>query len=112
FDTKAITIQGAGMNQTIIVNNNIVDSNGRGGVLFSYLTKLGGISRITGMTIDSSNSNLDPYGYNRGVITISGYSQTFRVDNIHFIIASGHAITTDGDHLFGVIDHNIFDRIG
>lgn len=112
FNTKAITIQGAGKDQTIIVNKNFVDANGRGGGLIGYATKLGGITRITGMTLDSSDPNLDPYGYNRATIGIQGYSQSFRIDNIHFKIASGNAITFDGDHFFGVVDHNTFDIIG
>jgi len=112
YETKAITIQGAGMDKTIIIDNNPVDSNGNGGGMFSIATKLGGFTRVTGLTLDSSQiPNLDPYVYNRGMIGVGGFSNSWRVDHVHFIVGSGHGITA-GDWTYGVIDHNIFDLIG
>jgi hypothetical protein len=112
YDTKAITIQGAGVGRTIIIDNNPVDSSGNGGGLISIATKQGGFSRLTGLTLDSTvHQDLDPNTYNRAMVGISGFGRTWRIDHVHFKVGSGHGITT-WDSTYGVIDHNVFDLYG
>ena len=111
YNTKAITIQGAGMDKTIIIDD-IPVTQYNSGAMLSIATKLGGLIRVTGLTFDSLQiPKLDPDGYNRGMVGIAGYSQAWRMDHIHFIVGSGHGITVSNFN-YGVIDHNTFDLNG
>jgi len=114
FETKALTIQGAGPGITNILDDYLVNPSGQesSGPLFTITTNFGEFTRISNMTIDSSKfSNLDPAGYNRGMVVIGGFTHTWRIDHIHFIVGSGHGITVHG-WTYGVADHNTFDLVG
>jgi len=109
FDTKAITIQGAGMDQTIIVDNVTKDKQDwpdliSPQVLIIY-TKTGGLSRLTGLTIYGGTGIADPY--NKPIVVLGGPGTFWRIDHIHFRTtrAPAMAIYSSG----GVIDHSLFD---
>jgi hypothetical protein len=114
WNTKALVIRGAGADSTIIIDSiptPAATGNPRGTML-DIATKLGGFTRLTGMTFNSSvYTNLDPSVYNPAMISVSGYSHTWRLDHMHLIVGVGNGITTGGS-TYGVIDHNTFDLIG
>ena len=113
FNTKALTIRGAGADSTTIIDDIPTPPSGNPrGTMLSIATKLGGLTRVTGMTFNSSvYTNLDSLVYNPAMISIGGYSHTWRIDHMHFIVEVGNGISTDGS-IYGVIDHNTFDLIG
>jgi hypothetical protein len=113
WNTKALTIRGAGADSTIIIDNIPTPATGNPrGTMLDIATKLGGLTRVTAMTFNSSvYPNLDPSIYNPAMISIGGYSHTWRIDHVHFIVEVGNGITTGGS-TYGVIDHNTFDLIG
>lgn len=114
FSTKAITLEGAGMDSTFIIDSiptPLATGNPRG-TLLNIATKEGGLTRVTGMTLNSSiYRDLDPGVYNPAMIGIGGYSHAWRIDHVHFIVAVGHGIGVSGS-TYGVIDHNTFDLFG
>ncbi len=110
-DTHAgviLTLQGAGIDQTIITHK--VDPNAATTYPFlsnalSFNSKDGGISRITGITWRGGGVS-DPY--NKGMINVLGPSSQFRVDHCKFVPNGTYALGFDG-YVRGVVDHNIFD---
>ncbi|HUI92696.1 MAG TPA: hypothetical protein VLX68_10655 [Chitinivibrionales bacterium] len=113
WNTIALVIKGAGMDSTVIIDSIPTPASGNPrGTLLDIATKAGGLTRITGMTFNSAvYPNLDPDVYNPAMVSISGYSQTWRIDHVHFVVGTGNGITTGGS-TYGVIDHNIFDLVG
>ncbi len=113
WNTKALTIRGAGADSTIIIDSIPTPASGNPrGTMLDIATKLGGLTRVTAMTFNSSvYPNLDPSVYNPAMISIEGYSHTWRVDHVHFIVEVGNGISTGGS-TYGVIDHNTFDLLG
>lgn len=112
--SKAITIQGAGIGRTIIKDGVAKAANTTRGSVLGMLTKQGGLTRVTGITFDRSDTsaysgNADPYTV--PVLSIGGYSQSLRVDHCRFIVAGGLAITIGG-WIYGVLDHNLIDLTG
>jgi hypothetical protein len=113
YNTKALTIRGAGADSTIIIDNIPTPASGNPrGTMLDIATKLGGFTRVTAMTLNSHvYTNLDSLVYNPPMISIGGYSHAWRIDHVHFIVGVGHGIMTGG-FTYGVIDHNTFDLFG
>jgi hypothetical protein len=110
---KFITLQGAGMDKTVIIHG--VDPNNALTAATNFLSnalavfaKPGGITRITGLTFNGGSLPGDPY--NKGILAIHGNSRQCRVDHVHFIVTrcAGLMFYAVG----GVVDHNVFDLVG
>jgi hypothetical protein len=100
---KAITIQGAGIDKTII-------EDGRpepGGAPFSIVGVEGKPFRVTGITIDGTGyENAGRWG---GFVRVRGDCKKFRIDHCKFINADC-MLDISGDTL-GLIDHCIFQGL-
>jgi hypothetical protein len=106
---KILTIQGAGIDQTVLVHGvNWADGDVAPYLtqVFALNTKPGGVTRLTGMTIDGGTGTDDPK--KKGMVTVSGSSTTWRVDHVRFIASRTWALVfnTSG---YGVIDHNVIE---
>ena len=99
---KAITIQGAGMDKTIICDHR----SSRGGfVPFELQGVEGKPFRITGITFDGTGwADAGLWG---GYMSISGTCKNFRIDHCKFKNACV-MMTINGD-TYGLIDHCCFD---
>jgi len=103
---KAITIRGAGIDQTIIIDN-VNKSGGREAtVLMPISLALGKRFRLTGMTFRGMAQ--DTQVYNKGTVTVAGNAQDFRLDHLKFDKPGTSAIRYYGA-LYGVVDHCVFD---
>jgi len=100
---KYMTLQGAGIGQTVITQG---DKTAR---LISWTTIAGGLSRITGFTFEGATGG----GVTNPTVDIQGVSPTMRVDHTRFVInsASLAAIHIRG-YVRGVGDNNQFDLTG
>ena len=101
---KAITIRGAGMDVTTIVDN-INKLNG-GGQVFSIGTQAGKRFRLTGITFRGLAP--DTNVYNHGTILLYGTSRDFRLDHLKFD-KPGTSAFRFGGAMYGVVDHCYFD---
>lgn len=102
---KLITLQGAGIDQTTIVD-------GVSKALFPNIPQVltlnakdGGLTRITGITFQGGTTD-DPY--NKGMVAIQGVSSQLRVDHCRFVPTKTTGLTIYG-YIRGVADHNIID---
>ena len=77
--TKNITLKGAGQNSTIVVDN-VPKSGGLPGSILILCNNITGNLRITNFKIQGQAH--DTEGWNKGTISISGTTQSLRVDNI------------------------------
>lgn len=102
---KAITVQGAGIGVTTILDNVPKGAGLPTSTLWSVETVLGKTFRLTGMTIQGF---VTPDTYNKGTVALGGTSQAVRVDHIKFSKPSSSAIRFYG-HVYGVVDHCDFD---
>jgi hypothetical protein len=102
---KILTIQGAGMNSTIIVDGVSKGNYPNVPQVISYKTKPGGLTRITGMTFQGGSA-VD--NNNKGMLWIDGNSNQFRLDHVKI-----RTTVTAGIHfhqnVLGVVDHNVFE---
>ena len=103
---KTITIQGAGIDRTVIVDNVSKTSGAANTVLLSIKGALGKTFRLTGMTFRGMAQ--DANEYNKGTIYIYGNAHKFRLDHLKFDKPGTAAVRYAGD-LWGVVDHNYFD---
>ena len=103
---KAITIRGAGIDQTIIIDN-VNKSGGREDtVLVAINLALGKRFRLTGMTFRGMAQDTEVY--NKGTVTVAGNAEGFRLDHLKFDKPGTSAIRYYGA-LYGVVDHCVFD---
>jgi hypothetical protein len=101
---KAITIQGAGIDQTIIRDDT---STAAGDEPFEIKGVEGKPFRITGMTFDGTG--LANAGTWAGAIVISGNCKNFRVDHCKFLNMD-RMMTISGD-TYGLVDHCFFHAL-
>jgi hypothetical protein len=99
--TKNITIQGAGVDQTII-QDNVPRTNPTFGIVFDISGS--GTWRLTGLTITFGTVTI--LG-GQGSIVASSSSHAFRIDHMKFNDLYNTPIWTHG-YMWGVIDHCIF----
>jgi hypothetical protein len=107
---KAITLQGAGMDKTILVDAvpKVSTGNPPGHMLMVH-TKPGLLTRVTAMTFDGSTGITDIF--NKSMLMLDGSSKSWRIDNIRFIATRTSAVSIYG-FTYGVLDHSIFDFKG
>jgi hypothetical protein len=98
---KAITIQGAGIDKTIIRDDT---SRAAGDEPFVLRGVEGKPFRITGITFDGTD--LPDAGVWAGAIVIEGNCKNFRVDNCKFLNMD-RILTISGD-TYGLVDHCLF----
>jgi len=100
---KAIIIQGAGMDKTVICDGRETRDGGK--VPFDLVGVEGKPFRVTGITFDGTGyENAGLWG---GFMSISGTCKNFRIDHCKFKNAST-MMTINGD-TYGLIDHCNFD---
>jgi len=100
---KAIIIQGAGMDKTVIRDGRTTRDSGK--VPFDLKGVEGKPFRVTGITFDGTgNENAGLWG---GFMSISGNCKNSRIDHCKFKDAS-QMMTINGD-IYGLIDHCVFD---
>lgn len=99
---KAITISGAGVGQTIIIDD--VARSGPNQSSMSISTVLGKPLRLTAFTLRGGSGGIG-YGCSIG---IDGTSRQVRVDHIHFLNVNSCSLLLSG-WIYGVVDHNTFD---
>ena len=105
---KYITLQGAGIDKTTIVAGDYAPNTRPTHRVFEITAKPGGLTRLTGLTIDGGTGAKD--AYNKGMVAIGGDSTTWCVDHIRV-----RATRTCAMHVYasgGVIDHNRFELVG
>jgi hypothetical protein len=100
---KAIIIQGAGMDKTVIRDGRTTRDSGK--KPFEIVGVEGKPFRVTGITFDGTGN--DDAGVWGGFIAISGTCRNFRVDHCKFKNASQMMIIAG--HIYGLIDHCNFD---
>ncbi len=97
--TNAITLQGAGIGQTIIKENLSIDTQ-----MLTFSTAAGKSYRVTGIEFQGG-SRTTVFG--KGMILLNGESRAVRVDHCRFNGVRNVSIRT-GESVCGVIDHNTF----
>ena len=102
---KYLTLQGAGIDQTIIIDGVSKAPYPNIAHLIRWTTVSGGLTRITGFTFQGGTS-VD--SYNQGMVYIRGKSQLFRFDHNKVIPTRTSGMMMWGN-VVGVLDHNIFD---
>jgi hypothetical protein len=108
---KNITIQGAGIDQTVLVHA-IPWSTTAATQMFIFNTKVGGQMRLTGMTLDGGVGDKDPKI--RGMVNFAGSGTTWRLDHVRLKITRTLGVVYNNytGKSYGVIDHNIFEMAG
>jgi len=102
---KFLTLQGAGIDQTTIVDGVSKAVFPNIPQVLVITTKDGGLTRITGLTFQGGTVE-DPN--NKGMVVIQGTSSQTRIDNCKFIPTKTHGLSIYG-YVRGVIDHNTFE---
>lgn len=100
---KAITIQGAGIDQTTIT----ITSGAANGAIQWYFNKPTGELRWTGFTIDDGSGSAENSD-TTGTFIIAGTAANFRFDHNKIIQNRQNGVLSNG-YIRGVVDHNIFD---
>ena len=112
---SGITLQGSGVNNTVIRDETPIPPNGNGTPFLQVNTVLNALTRITQIQFAAGvNNNItsNPNDY-AGNIVVYGGSPNWRIDHSEFNLLTGKNIMVNNDS-FGLIDHNIFltyDRI-
>lgn len=101
---KAITIRGAGIDQTVIIDN--INKAGGGGQVLSFNTQAGKRFRLTGITFRGMAQDTEVY--NHGTVSIYGTGNEVRLDHLKFDQPGTSAIRFSGA-VFGLIDHCYFN---
>ncbi len=108
--TMGITLQGAGIGQTVILDQTPKDGSVPGSSVLAFAVDSPNRFRLTGFTFQEDTNDVSIF--TKCMIVLSGTSHAFRVDH--------NAFTTTGDasyrggririygYLWGVIDHNYF----
>lgn len=103
---KSITLQGAGIDRTIVTDGIPSPSNSAKPRMFEWFTKnSGGVARLTGFTFHGGTSGGND-NYNNGHMLIAGNSRSIRVDNNKFVPTRSSMMFFRGN-VGGVVDHNV-----
>jgi len=112
FDTKIsggtnkfLTLQGAGIDQTIIIDGVSKATFPNIPYLIRWTTVNGGLTRITGFTFQGGTAS---DCCNQGMLYFRGNSHQFRFDHNKVIPTRTSGMFVYGD-IWGVLDHNTFD---
>jgi hypothetical protein len=104
--TKAVNIQGAGTDQTVIYDNVPKPNGSQSMVMFTATVDAGKSLRVTGFTIRGEAQ--DTQNYNKGTLNFWGNSQSVRVDHVNIILGGTSGIHFGGN-VCGVVDHCTHD---
>jgi hypothetical protein len=105
---KAIVVTGAGIDQTVIVDD-VDKSTGIDAVALTVELALGKKFRLTSLTFRGKAQDIN--SYNKGTLQLGGNARDFRVDRVKFDRPGSSAIRYSGE-LWGVVDHCVFDLSG
>ncbi len=101
IDGKSITLQGAGIDATVITDG--IDSGGGAKpVLLSWITKNTGLSRLTGFTFNGGSTGGKSW---TTIVAFYGSTASLRIDHNKIIPTRVKGMEVSG-YLRGVIDHN------
>jgi hypothetical protein len=103
YVTKDIQIIGAGIGQTIIINNVV-------GQLINWSTTAGGSCRLSGLDFEPGPPDAVPNSTTRA-ITIGGFCHAFRLDDCMFNGLNEYNLWFSG-WVYGVVDHCTFNASG
>ncbi len=103
---KAIVIQGAGIDKTVIVDNVSKQGGKPASILLAIKLALGKKFRLTGMTFQGMAQDTEVY--NKGTVYLSGNAHDFRLDHLKFDKPGTSAVRYSGA-LWGLVDHCYFD---
>ncbi|MBN1674860.1 MAG: hypothetical protein JXR37_27700 [Kiritimatiellae bacterium] len=99
---KAITIQGAGIDRTIVVDKVPRPGN----AVLRLALAAGKRFRLTGMTFRGSPEITKQL---EATVSLAGDARDFRVDHLKFVKPGARALRCYGANLYGVVDHCFFD---
>jgi hypothetical protein len=102
---KYLTLQGAGIDQTIIIDGVGKATYPNIPQVLVWVTNPGGLTRLTGMTFQGGTITDIMAG---GMVVIRGTSHQFRLDHCKFVPTKTPALFFY-DYVLGVNDHNLFD---
>jgi hypothetical protein len=105
INNKRLILQGAGINQTVIIDGVSKALFPNIPQMLVWVTKPGGLTRLTGMTFQGGTI---ADNYNKGMVIIRGTSHQLRVDHCKFVPTQTAALMFF-DYVWGVTDHNLFD---
>jgi hypothetical protein len=113
---SGITLQGAGVNSTVIKDESPIVSSGNGNAFLQMNAQPGAITRITQIQFTHGvTNNVNTFANDYGPeILVYGSTNNLRIDHCFFNVLSGKTIQI-GEDTFGLIDHNTFvtfNRIG
>ena len=102
IDGKAITLQGAGIDSTVITDG--IASNGTTAkpIMFVWITKNTGKTRMTGFTFNGGTNGAKNW---TSIVAFYGNSSQLRIDHNKFIPTRVRGMEVTGN-MRGVIDHN------
>jgi len=104
--STAITLQGAGIDRTIIVDG-MPKGTSKDPIPLTVNTVDGKFYRLTALTFRGNNGGI--IGTD-GIISLKGTSKTWRIDHIKFDLVESHGINISG-FTYGVIDNNTFFQV-
>ena len=112
IDGKSITLQGAGIDTTIITDGTRGDSNSNKVPLLIWNTKTtggapAGFTRLTGFTFRGGDTSLGKGCCNEALLEFDGQTTSLRVDHNKFQPTRSANIRFND--VIGVADHNVFD---
>lgn len=102
---KYFTLQGAGIDKTIVVDGVSKASYPNIPQVIWWNSIAGGLSRLSGITFEGGTIT---DGNNKGMVAFEGSSHSFRIDHTKFIPTRTAGLIVRGN-LWGVIDHSTFD---
>lgn len=106
ISNKYLTLQGAGISQTVIIDNVVKSGFPIVPQALVWSTIDGGLTRLTGITWQGGTT-VDA-GPNKGMVVFQGQSKQLRVDNCKFVPTRTTALFFYFGQM-GVVDHNVFD---
>ena len=95
-----------GGDQTVFIDD-VNHGSGDPGTLNITTAGASSFLRLSGFTFAQNSGSTETYN---GIMRVSGNSQNFRLDHVHFNIGNLGGIDVDIDGwMYGVIDHSLFD---
>lgn len=105
--TKSLTIKGAGIGETVILDD-IVGSKQDEQAVITFQTTQNRYYRLSGISIEAGSVSTILTG---GAVRVTGTTKTFRIDNCRFANLRNRSVFIQ-DAAVGLIDHCIFNSNG